>query len=115
MQHTGSLTCMLHLLSNNEFSMLTNLCGRRLHRLIMDHILVCLQKSRDSAIFSDYSKSSIISFLIEEYGDDKSRSCIKRLEKQYLNCLFFSQISECYKFLPHVSLTLLVIFKQAAF
>lgn len=44
MQHTGSLTCVLHLLSNNEFSMLTNLCGRRLHRLIMDHILVGLQK-----------------------------------------------------------------------
>lgn len=72
-------------------------------------------KSRDCAIFSVDSKSFIASVLIEECGDDKGRSCIKRLEKVYLNCLVFSQISECCRFLPCVSLTLLVIFKQAPF
>lgn len=72
-------------------------------------------KHRDSAIFSVDSKSPVASVLLEECGDDKSRSCIKRLGKVYLNCLVFSQISGCCRFLPCVSLTFLVIFKQVAF
>lgn len=106
----------MYLLSNNEFSILKNRFRWRKIAQVNNYgsYLSRSAKNRDSAIFSNGSKSSIVSFLMEECGDDKIRSCIKRLEKQYLNCLL-SQISECCRFLPHVSLTLLVIFKQAAF
>jgi len=41
-------------------------------------------KSRDSVIFSGDSKSSVVSFLMEECGGDKSRSCIKKMRKAVL-------------------------------